>query len=280
MMGAGRTDYGGTPDELLGLMQRGGIQAAVMVNMTPLADMVDAAVAKLPANLSPAARAQAEADIYRQMIGRLQRRNAWTCQLAQEHPQLIAFISLDPGMGEGPLLAEVDQAVAQGARGIKLHPASQRFHPNDRRLWPVYERAQALGLPIISHSGAFMYDPKNDFAHPRYFADVLAAFPKLTLVLAHAGWGAHATAIELARTYPNAFFDCCAIVNGTEPSPPMSDEEAVNLLRALGCDRVMFGSDYPWFDPLLDSQRLQRLPLTDAEKRSILHDNARRILGL
>ncbi len=43
MMGSGRTDYGGTPDELLALMSRGGIEKAAMVNMTPVLDMFDAA---------------------------------------------------------------------------------------------------------------------------------------------------------------------------------------------------------------------------------------------
>lgn len=42
----------------------------------------------------------------------------------------------------------------------------------------------------------------------------------------------------------------------------------------------MFASDYPWFDPVLDSARIQRFPLTDAEKRAVLHENAIRVLGL
>ncbi|MEE8345868.1 MAG: hypothetical protein V3S20_00840, partial [Dehalococcoidia bacterium] len=63
MTGTGKTDYGGTPEELLGLMGRGGIEKAVMVNMTPVADMRDAAIAKLPSDLSSARRAEAEDDI-------------------------------------------------------------------------------------------------------------------------------------------------------------------------------------------------------------------------
>ena len=170
MMGTGQTDYGGTPDELLELMARGGIQKAVMVNMTPVADMSDAAIAELPADLSPAQRTEAEDDIRRQMIGRLQRRNEWTCEVAREHPQLIAFIGLDPSMNEDELVAEIDLRREQAARGIKLHPANQRFYPNDRRLWPVYDRAQELGLPIIFHSGAGALGPQAaDYAHPRHF---------------------------------------------------------------------------------------------------------------
>lgn len=280
MMGFGHTNYGGTVEELLPLMERAGIQRAVMVNMTPVADMIAAALARLPPHLSPANRQAAEVDIRREMIDRTQRRNAWTCQVAQGHPHLVAFIGLDPSMGEDELLAELDARVAQGARGLKLHPAANRFYPGDRRLWPAYQRAQSLGLPITFHCGAFMMDPGNDFAHPGRFAEVLAAFPGLTVILAHSGWGAHDAAIELARAYPNAAFDCCGVINGSQSPPSLSDEDAVNLIRALGVDRVMFGSDYPWFDPVLDSQRIQRLPLTEAERRAVLYENARRILGL
>ena len=280
-MGFGHTDHGGTVEELLRLMERAGIQRAVMVNMTPVADMFDAAIAKLPPDLSTADRQAAEVDIRQKMIERTQRRNAWTCQIAQEHHQLIPFIGLDPEMGEAGLIAELEARVEEGARGIKLHPASNRFYPNDRRLWPAYQRAQELGLPVVSHSGKFIMTPgSSDFAHPRNFAEALAAFPKLIFVLAHAGLGNFDAADEIARTYPNAFFDSCVAINGSQSAAYLSDEDAVNLIRSLGKDRVMFGSDYPWYDPILDSQRIGRLPLTANEKRAVLYENAHRILGL
>jgi predicted TIM-barrel fold metal-dependent hydrolase len=281
MMGSGLTDYGGTVDELLELMDRGGIEKAVMVNMTPVVEMFDATAAKLPANLSPAQRAEAEDDIRRRMIGRLQRRNEWTCRVASEHPQLIPFIGLDPSMSHEELLAEIDLRREQGARGIKLHPPNQRFFPTDRRLWPVYERAQELDIPVLFHSGVFALGPgPSDYAHPRHFSEVLSAFPRLTVVMAHLAFGDFAACAELARAHDNVFFDCCYVINGTEKTPTLSDDEAVAALRQVGCDRVMFGSDYPWFDPVLDAQRLQRLPLADAEKRAVLHDNAVRLLAL
>ncbi len=281
MTGTGRTDYGGTVDELLALMDRGGIQKAVMVNMTPVVDMFEAAVAKLPANLSPSQRVEAEDDIRRQMIGRLQRRNEWTCQMAREHPQLIPFIGLDPSMSAEELVAEIERRVDEGACGIKLHPPNQRFYANDRRLWPAYERAEELSLPIIFHSGAFALGPgPTDHAHPKHFPDVLSAFPHLAVVMAHLAFGDFDACADLARAYPNVFFDCCYVINGTEERQSLSDEEAAAALRQVGVERVMFGSDYPWFDPLLDSARIQRLPLGEGEKRAVLHDNAQRILGL
>ena len=281
MMGSGRTDYGGTIDELSGIMDRAGIERAVMVNMTPVADMRDAALAKIPSDLTPERRAAAEADVQQQLIGRLQRRNQWTCEVARDDPRFVAFIGLDPSMGGEGMVSEVEARHAEGARGIKLHPAAQRFYPADSRLWPVYERAQELGLPVTYHSGAFALGPRAvDFAEPRQFPEVLQAFPRLTVVLAHTGLGDFDACQELARAYANVYFDCCAVVNGTEPSPALGDDEAAAALRQVGIDRVMFGSDYPWFDPALDAARIQRLPLSEAEKRAVLYDNAVRILKL
>ena len=98
--------------------------------------------------------------------------------------------------------------------------------------------------------------------------------------MAHLAFGNFAACADLARTYPNVFFDCCAVINGTEKQPALSDEEAAAAPRHVGAERVMFGSDYPWYDPVLDATRIQRLPLADAEKRAVLHDNAQRILAL
>jgi predicted TIM-barrel fold metal-dependent hydrolase len=289
MMGSGRTDYGGTPDELLGIMDGAGITHAVMVNMTPFADMMDAALASLPADLYQAQHRLAELDATRRMIGRLQRRNQWTCEVGRDHPQLIPFIGLDPSMSETELLQEIDDRHAAGARGIKLHPAAQRFYPNDPRLRPVYERAQALGWPIIFHSGAFALAQtgarpggpgRSDHALLRHFPEVLAAFPRLTVVMGHMGFGEFDTCAAIGRDYANAMFDCCYVINGTETSPSISDAEAAAAIRKVGADRVMFGSDYPWFDPALDAARIQRLPLSDGEKRAVLYENAARVFGL
>ena len=281
MMGSGRTDYGGTPEELLAIMARAGITHSVMVNMTPMADMMDAALAKLPQDQPPQQRAEAEAEAYRTIVGRLQRRNRWTCEVARAHAQLIAFIGLDPGMTEEELLTEVETRRAEGARGIKLHPAAQRFYPSDERLSSVYTRAIDLRWPIIFHSGAFALGAASSTqAALQHFPPLLKSFPKLTVVLGHIGFGDFETSAAIAADFPNAMFDCCYIVNGTEPSPAISDDEAAAAFRRVGIDRVMFGSDYPWFDPALDAARIERLPLSDGERRAILRENAERVFGI
>jgi hypothetical protein len=281
MMGTGRTDYGGTPDELLEVMSRGHITHAVMVNMTPVADMRDAALEKVPHGISTQDRAAEEERIQGALIGRLKRRNQWTCQVSREHPELIAFIGLDPSMSEDELLQEIEACRGQGARGIKLHPGAQRFYPADPRLAPVYTTAQELGWPIIFHSGAFaLGQMRSDFAALPHFREVIAAYPRLRFVLGHMGFGDFKTCAELSGAYANVMFDCCYVINGTEPSPSLTNEEAAAAIRLAGSDRVMFGSDYPWFDPALDARRISNLALSDNEKRRVLYENAATVLGI
>src|SRR3990170_1655032 len=122
--GAGRSGHDGTVEEYLSLMAQGGIEKAVMVNMTPVGEMRDALVS----------RGLSEEEASSEAIERLRRRNAWTCEVARQHRDLLAYISLDPSMGEEGVVAELQARVKEGARGIKLHPANQRYYPADRRL--------------------------------------------------------------------------------------------------------------------------------------------------
>ena len=277
--GSNITDYAGTVDELLPLMDRAGVSRAVMVNMLPVADMRDAAMDKLPDGLSRTEREEAIKEIDNRMLGRLERRNSWTCSLAKDNPGLIPFINLDPLMDENTMTAEIlDKVNNQGAKGIKLHPAVQRFFPNDRRLWPAYQTAQQLSLPVICHAGTFA--TPIQYAQPRNFNEVLASFPNLTLVMAHLGMGFFDEVTSLARTYPSLQFDCCAIIGTTEAAGGPSDAALTTLIRETGVERVMFGSDFPWFDPAASIERLLSLDFSEQEKRLLLAENAIRIYKL
>jgi predicted TIM-barrel fold metal-dependent hydrolase len=277
--GFGQSGHAGTVEELLPLMREGDIAKAVMVNMTPVFEMRQASLAKLHPDLSPAQRTGAEEGIRLELIGRQQRRNAWTCAVARENPGLVPYISLDPSMDGVTMVREISDRVKEGAKGIKLHPTSQRFFPNDGRLYPAYQKIEELGLPIISHSGDFP-QVDEEYSRPANFVDVLRNFPGLTLVLAHMAHGYLDEAVEVMQTYPNVYLDSSAVIEGTMPSRMLSDEEAVAAIRRVGCDRVLFGSDWPWFHPIKDAQRIDSLPLTAEEKRLIFCENAQRVLNL
>lgn len=280
MQGDGWSPYAGTLPELREAMARGGIGAAVMANLTPVPEMREAALARLPADLPERERRDAEARIREEVRGRLVRRNRWTLEAAAADPALIPFVGLDPSvMSAGELRDELEACVEAGARGLKLHPIVQRLHPATAAFWPVYELCQELGLPILFHSGFLGRSEWNAFARPGAFADVLEAFPDLRVVLAHLGRGHFDEAVALAERFPQVAFDTCAAVTAADVPWRLSDEDAVSLIRRLGVTRVCFGSDYPWFDPAADAARIATLPgLTETDRAALLGNNARRLL--
>jgi hypothetical protein len=82
MQGEGWSPYAGTVPELREAMARGGITTAVMANLTPVPEMREAALARLPATLAPAERAEAEARLVDDLRGRLVRLKRWTLEVA------------------------------------------------------------------------------------------------------------------------------------------------------------------------------------------------------
>jgi predicted TIM-barrel fold metal-dependent hydrolase len=270
--GANYSRCAGTVQELLALMSVGGIDKAAMMNMTPVADMREAALAS--GKGSPD-------EIAREMIARMKRRNDWTCQTAKEQPCLVPFISLDPSMGAEEAVAEVRRCREQGAVGIKLHPSSQRFNPDDPNLWPVYAEAESLEMPVLSHGGVFPADPESsDFSRPKAFARVLKAFPKLRFVLAHMGQGYLEESLAMAEEFENIHFDSSSVITGTLWPPELSDDEIVAMVRRFGAERILFASDWPWYHPLRDLERIETLALSKEERRLILGENARRVMGI
>ncbi len=280
MAGEGWSPYSGTVAELREAMAHGGIAGAVMANLTPIPEMRDAALGRLPAGLSDAERADAEGRIRDELRGRLVRRNRWTLEAAAADPALIPFVGLDPSvMTPAELRDEVEACAEAGARGVKLHPIVQRLAPGTAALWPVYELCQELGLPVLFHSGFLGRSAWNAYARPSAFADVLEAFPDLRVVLAHLGRGHFDEAVALAERFPQVVFDTCAVITAAAVPWRLGDGEAVALLGRLGVERVCFGSDYPWFDPAADAARVAALPgLSAGERAAILGQNARRVL--
>ena len=151
---------------------------------------------------------------------------------------------------------------------------------SDERMWPAYSACQELGIPIVAHSGPDKLGV--GYAEPRAFASMLAAFPALKVVIAHMGGGTWGQARELAEAYPNAYFDCCEIiewVGGATNAP--GEEEFAQLIRDIGASRVLMGSDFPWYDLDRTIEQVMALPLlSNEEKEGMLGAYAEQALGL
>jgi hypothetical protein len=205
--------------------------------------------------------------------------NRWVCDLAREHPEFIPYVCADPSAAHGAWVIEHvrDMVENHGARGVKLHPVVQRFDLADRSVWPLFEAAEKMGLPVLSHSGASHSSSYR--SDPDAFRPVLAAFPRLRLILAHLGGAEWRQVAALARDYPDVAFDCCEIVHWLGAPRAPSPVELVALVRAIGVDRVMLGSDFPWYGVASTVDEVAALPgLTAGERAAIIGENAARFL--
>ena len=158
----------------------------------------------------------------------------------------------------------------------------------------MYAACQELGLPVLADSGPWeipnilvgnsshLHQKHTDYGEPKNFEKVLQEFPRLTLVMAHVGSAWWDERVELAQKYPNLIFDISQGFAAPDRIPlyplrGLAEEDAPRILRKIGVERIMFGSDRPSLPFQLQIEQLLRLPITDNEKRSILAENAKRI---
>lgn len=183
------------------------------------------------------------------------------------HSEFVGFGTVHAGMED--IVGEVDHIRSLGLRGVKMHPDTQMFDIDDERLYPMYEEIEGK-LPVYLHTG----DPRYDYSHPRRLRRVLDDFPKLQAVAAHlGGWSVFDEAQEYLRDT-----DCLVDVSSSLMFLP--PDKTVEYIRAFGAERVMFGSDFPLWDPDTEFERFMTLPLTDGEKEQIAHITAERFLGI
>jgi predicted TIM-barrel fold metal-dependent hydrolase len=273
--------YGGDVEDALTAIRESPVDRAVVINLFAVDRARASALAELPPDLDDAARRRATAEIDATMGDRLKRSNRQFCETMRGHLELIPVVAADPWALDGAEgSAHLREMVAAGgARGIKLHPVLQRFSMGDRRMYPVYETCRDLRIPIIAHAGPSRSGPQ--FAEPRAFADVLRDFPDLPIVLAHLGGGAWSQALEIARAFPSACFDCCEILAWTGATNAPDDEQLGRLIRDIGPERVLMGTDFPWYGLGETVEHVSRLPrLSREEKAAVLGGNAARLFGV
>jgi predicted TIM-barrel fold metal-dependent hydrolase len=271
------SDARGTVEEIDAAVRDAGFSHVIAVNLFAADVVRDAALAALPKDVHE----HAAAEIEDSMPDRLRSFNRWICDVARTRPWMTPFVGADPRVlgGESGAAHLREMAASHGARGIKIHPAVQRFRPDDPGMTAIYRECRDLGLAVLSHSGS-AHGPFQ-WAEPAAFAPVLRDHPGLTVVLAHLGGGRWRQTAELAAAFPHVVFDLCEVIEWTGGADAPTDPQLAALIREVGPDRVVMGSDWPWYDLGHTVQRVQELPgLSDDEREAILGGNAARILGL
>jgi predicted TIM-barrel fold metal-dependent hydrolase len=178
--------------------------------------------------------------------------NEYVAEIVAEHPDLlIGFASVDPNMGVSAA-SELEHAYRElGLRGVKLAPCYQMYHPLDPIAFPVYTKAQELGMPILFHQAwTRMREAPMKWAHPMLLDDLALAFPELRIIIAHVGLPWQVDALHLVARHPHVYVDISARDAPSYGGGLEALAQELSLARTLMVlDKVLYGSDSPWTNP-------------------------------
>ena len=190
--------------------------------------------------------------------------NNYISSVCREHKEFTGFGTLHKDM-ENPI-EEIERLKTLGLKGIKFHPDMQRFNIDDDRLLDIYAALEGK-YPVIFHTG----DYRHNFSHPSRLAKVIDNFPGLCVIAAHfGGWSVFDIAYDYFHNR-KCYFDVSSSLSF------IGKRRAAQLIRSYGAERLLFGSDYPMWDPAACLEEFLQLELSDDEKEQILWKNAQNI---
>lgn len=186
---------------------------------------------------------------------------------AQAPERIVPFAAIHPEMED--MQATVERIVAQGFKGIKIHPDMQKFKVDDPAVGPMMEAIEGR-LPLLIHCGDYRYD----FDGPQRILNLHQNHPRLQIICAHfGGWGEWDRAMEILPGHG-------LIVDTSSSLYRWPAEMATEAVHRFGVENVLYGTDYPMWSPAQELKRFMQLGLTDREREDILWNNAVRLLQL
>ncbi|OFW60317.1 MAG: hypothetical protein A2133_10035 [Actinobacteria bacterium RBG_16_64_13] len=222
--------------------------------------------------------------------------------------RLQGFAALAP-KDPAAAAAELERTVKElGFKGWKCHSNFGDSYIDDRRYWPILAKAEELGVPIYLHpvapmipelhtyglalaGAAFGFGIETSIAMMRLvLSGAFDAFPKLKVVLGHYGEGLPFLMQRIDHPFirphikasdPDAVPDLKRV-----PSDYLRDNMLVttsgNYLpaafkctrEALGMDKILLGTDYPYEEMHESMEYLRGLGLSAEEQTQLFYGNA------
>ena len=195
-------------------------------------------------------------------------------------PGLRSFGSVHPHSPDA--MAELERLASLGLKGIKLHPEYQGFFADSPESVAVVKKAAELGLWVLLHAGEDIGMPPPVHCAPVHSLRLCEAVPQARIILAHFGGYRQWEQVE------EALPELCRYTVLLDTSFCLPNERGewdrfARLVRGIGPERVLFGSDSPWGDQsqALAAARefLDAYGFTPEERDAVLGGNAARILS-
>jgi len=189
-------------------------------------------------------------------------------QLADESDGRIV-----PGVGYNPnrideSLRRIERAVTNfDFKYVWFHPMTFGLKPTDQKCYPLYSKCVELDVPVAFQTGHSAEVLPSEPGRPMYADEVAMDFPKLTLILTHAGWPWCMEWCSMLWRHPNVYGNVGAYY------PSFLPDDLVEFIDSGRIrDKVM------WATNGLGLERCKRefldLPFRDETRRKVLRANA------
>jgi predicted TIM-barrel fold metal-dependent hydrolase len=228
------------------------------------------------------------------------------------NPKRFAAFAALPTSDPKAAADELERTTKLGFKGAMIHGLANGVFLDDKRFWPIYERAQALDVPLYFHPSvplpavmdAYYKDYAQDFpmvvraawgytvetathAIRLVLSGVFDAYPRLKVVLGHLGetlpflvWRVDQALARPGAAKPMSFRDLFCGHFYITTSGNFSNPALLCCIMEMGIDRVMFAVDWPFVANKPGVQWVDTMPLCDEDKVKILSGNAKRLLRL
>jgi predicted TIM-barrel fold metal-dependent hydrolase len=243
-------------------------------------------------------------------------RNTWVAEYCSANQARLKGTAVLPQQDISAAVAELQRTVTElGFVGVSLLPNLRGRHMGDPYFFPIYAEAERLNVPICVHMFLGRYGSEatgtmrvDKFFYSHLFGHafeqmialsvvmgegLLERFPKLRFVFLESGCGwlpywlyrldehyeVLGNQLPDLKTTPSKLLERGQLYFSCEAD----ETELAHVIETIGDDWIVFASDYSHFDsrfpgasePIVGNQKL-----SDASKRKILNDNARRLYPL
>ncbi len=194
----------------------------------------------------------------------------WLQKIRSE--KLIPLPSIHPD--DPKWLQHLHQVFDAGFPGLKMHPYYQQFALDEKRLFPLYEELNELGLVLMLHCGHDFAYPPSRRASPDKIEFLHRTFPKIQLIATHMGGWNMWNEVEETLIGKEIYLDTSFSL-GT-----MVHEQAGRMIANHSAEHLLFGSDAPWDAQANALEEVKKMGLCRKLEKKILSDNAKQLLHL
>lgn len=175
------------------------------------------------------------------------------------------YFSFNPNYAEENASRLEDILKIDGYIGLKFLPTYHRYPIDGENYRAALEFADKHALAILIHTWG-NNDPHNG---PRHVEAAAARYKNALFIMGHSSPGELDNAIEVAKKHENVYLDLCDIHRHCGIVDKMA--------ASVGADRILFGTDIPWYDPsyCLGSVLFSRV--SDEDKYKIIYGNAKKL---